>query len=243
VIYILLPAFNESIGIEILLQNISMQLSNQSYCLIVVNDGSTDNTLSILEKLQSKLNLKILNHEKNLGLGIAMQTGINYISDIINENDIVITMDADNTHPTDLFTQLIEKINNGFDIVIASRYAKGGKEIGLTRLRKILSNTASAMMSFFIPIKNVTDYTSGYRAYSGKIIKKSWKHYGKKLITKSGFTCMAEMLIKLFKINAKISEVGFPLRYDLKMGKSKIKIFRTIFDYFCLILRLKIEKY
>jgi len=243
VIYILLPAFNESSGIETVLHNISRQLSAQQYLLVVVNDGSTDDTFNILKKFQAKLNLKIINHEKNLGLGSAMKTGINYISSIINDDDVLITMDADNTHPVELFSELIKNTGrNGSDIVIASRYATGGCEVGLTNFRKILSSGASTLLKLFFPIQNVSDYTSGYRAYSGKILKKSNEFYGENLVSEPGFTCMAEILIKLSHIGATIAEEGLVLRYDLKRGKSKIKILRTILGYFRLILKLKFLK-
>ncbi|HAX62411.1 MAG TPA: glycosyltransferase [Elusimicrobia bacterium] len=238
-IYILLPAFNESSGIETILHDISHQLEGLQYLLVVVNDGSTDDTFNILKKFQANLNLKIINHEKNLGLGSAMKTGISYISSVINNDDILITMDADNTHPVDLIPKLTKEIQNGFDVVIASRYAIGGNEIGLTKFRKILSGGASTLLKLFFPIQNVTDYTSGYRAYLGKIIKKSNEFYADTLVSESGFTCMAEILIKLSHIGATITEKGLILRYDLKQGKSKIKILRTILGYFRLILKLK----
>ncbi|PKM92855.1 MAG: glycosyltransferase family 2 protein, partial [Elusimicrobia bacterium HGW-Elusimicrobia-4] len=166
-------------------------------------------------------------------------TGITYISSVINDDDILITMDADNTHPVELFPELIKNTGgNGSDIVIASRYAIGGCEVGLTNLRKILSGGASALLKLFFPIQNVNDYTSGYRAYSGKIIKKSNEFYAENLVSESGFTCMAEILIKLSHIGATITEVGLVLRYDLKKGKSKIKILKTVFEYFWLIVQM-----
>ncbi|MEW6556530.1 MAG: glycosyltransferase family 2 protein [Elusimicrobiota bacterium] len=242
-IYLLLPVFNEANGIEILFKSIGYQLSNLPHSVVLVNDGSTDETVNILinflKGLQQKLTLKIINHEKNLGLGAAMRTGINYVSTVIQENDILITMDADNTHPVGLITELVKKIQNGADVVVASRYTAGGNEIGLKKFRKILSGFASALLKLFFPVKNVTDYTSGYRAYSGKIIKKARTYYSDNFVTETGFTCMAEILIKLSKINASFDEVGLVLRYDLKKGKSKIKIIKTIFEYLFLILKLK----
>jgi len=240
VIYLLLPAFNEASGIETILHNISSQLSGFQYLLVVVNDGSTDDTFNILKKFQLKLNPKIINHEKNLGLGSAMKTGITYISSVIHSDDILITMDADNTHPVDLIPELVKNIQNGYDVVIASRYAEGGNEIGLKKVRKILSGLASALLKVFFHIQNVTDYTSGYRAYSGQIIKTAKKYYGDNFITETGFTCMAEMLIKLSKVKASFGEVGLVLRYDLKKGKSKMGVLKTIFEYFYLILKLKL---
>ncbi|MDD5688031.1 MAG: glycosyltransferase family 2 protein [Elusimicrobia bacterium] len=249
-IYLLLPVFNEANVISVVLQNISSRLPNQSYSLVVVNDGSTDDTLNILNNIQSKINLKILNHENNLGLGAAMKTGINYISSVIDKNDILITMDADNTHPADLIPQLSKKIQDGFDVVIASRYAAGGKEVGLKKIRKILSKGISMILKLLFPISagnkdngkgtNISDYTSGYRAYSGKILIRAKDFYGDNLIAESGFTCMVEILIKLSKINASVDEVGLVLRYDLKRGKSKIKIVKTIIRYFVLILKFKL---
>ncbi|MBN1384020.1 MAG: glycosyltransferase family 2 protein [Elusimicrobia bacterium] len=256
-IYLLLPVFNEEPGIERLIENISgyFTTADQPYSIIAVNDGSSDNTPAILKNLQSKSNLpphqqtsrcyggmQILNHKNNLGLGAAIRSGINHISSVIGENDILITMDADNTHPVDLIPYLVKNIQNGSDIVIASRYADKGKEIGLKKLRKILSRGAGLLLRLFFPIKNVRDYTSGYRAYSGKLIKLASGHYKDNLITENGFTCMTEILIKLSKLTTSINEVPLVLRYDLKEGKSKIKILKTIFLYFKIILRLKLEK-
>ena len=242
-IYILLPTFNESAVIEALIRNIHSQLLNQQHSIVVVNDGSTDNTLSLIEKLCSTvINLKIINHKMNLGLGKAMNTGFNYLSEIITDKDILITMDADNTHPVNIIPQLISGIKNDFDVIIASRYALGGNEIGLSWFRKILSFGASKILKLFFSINNVTDYTCGYRAYSGKIIKKAEEFYRYNFITETGFTCMAEILLKLDKIGAKIQETGLVLRYDLKRGKSKIKILRTIIDYMILIFKLKCKQ-
>lgn len=243
-IYILLPAFNEAPGIGRLLKNIAahFETTKQPYSVIVVNDGSTDDTSAILKNLQPKLNLRILNHANNSGLGAALRSGINYISSVVNENDILITMDADNTHTINLIPHLIKNVQTGSDIVIASRYKDNGKEIGLRKLRKILSRGAGTLLKLFFPIKNVSDYTSGYRAYSGKLIKRAAEHYGEKLITENGFACMAEILIKLSKLTTSINEVGLVLRYDLKEGKSKIKILKTIISYFKMIIRLKFKK-
>lgn len=241
-IYILLPAFNESQGIKQVLQNISSQLSNQRHSIIVVNDGSTDNTLGILSELQSKFNLKIISHETNQGLGSAMKTGFQYVLPVITSNDVLIVMDADNTHPVDLIPKLIKTVERGKDIVIASRYAPGGKEIGLSNFRKVMSKTASVLLSLVFNVKNVTDYTSGYRAYSGKILRRAEESYGDNLVTEPGFTCMTEILIKLSKIGAQVAEDPLMLRYDFKKGPSKIKVIATILDYLRLIFKLKFSK-
>jgi dolichol-phosphate mannosyltransferase len=148
-------------------------------------------------------------------------------------------MDADNTHSPALIPVMLENIKNGKDVVIASRYEEGGEEIGLSYSRRLFSAGASFLLKLFFAIPGVKDYTCGYRAYSGRVIKKAFDVYGGSFIEESGFTCMAEVIIKLNLLGCEISEVPLVLRYDLKKGRSKMKVLKTIRRYFILILSSK----
>jgi len=259
-IFILLPAYNEGKALKQLLGNIARVMVPCPYKIVLVNDGSTDETGEILRKLQvTGYGLQVITHEKNRGLGEALKSGLNYILPQLKNNDGVVTLDADNTHPPELIPLMVEKIKEGYELIIASRFCPGGKEIGLKFLRRLFSRGACWLLRLFFPyprvnpVRNgvplfrrkggisneVKDYTSGYRAYSGDLLKQATKLYGDKFVMEKGFTVMAEILIKLKKIRPKIAEIPLILRYDLKKGKSKIKIMRTIIQYFRLILKHK----
>jgi dolichol-phosphate mannosyltransferase len=236
-LYILLPAFNEERDIRPLLERICgamQQLNVPNYKVFVVNDGSTDGTVREVLAMQATMPVELLNHDMNKGLGQAMLTGLRHAAALINPDDVLVSMDADNTHEPLLISAMLGKICSA-DVVIASRYEKGGEEIGLSKIRSILSRGASGLLMAFFPIPGAKDYTCGYRAYSGEILKRADQFYGDHLVEERGFTCMAEILIKMRTVGARVAEVPLVLRYDLKSGISKMKVVRTILRYFVLI--------
>jgi len=238
-IYIVLPAYNEEISLERLLLRIksAMELRSFNYTVILVNDGSRDRTLEIAQRLCAALALQIVNHESNKGLGAALKSGLMKASSLSRDTDVIITMDADNTHTPDLIPSMLSMLGRGYDCVIASRYVSGGQEIGLSFHRTLLSRGASALLKTVFPIKGVKDYTCGYRAYSAAILKEALQCYGNMFVQEEGFTCMVEVLLKLRKLAAKFCEVPLILRYDYKAGASKMRVIRTIVRYFFLIVQ------
>lgn len=237
-VYLLLPAYNEERDLATLLSRVKDAfeiLHIPEYTVLVVNDGSTDRTAEIARQFQQEMPLELLDHGVNKGLGQAMLTGFRRAAALMREEDILVTMDADNTHDPALIGAMIGKIRAGADVVIASRYEPGGEEVGLSETRSFLSRGASGLLHIFFPLPHAQDYTCGYRAYRGSMMRSAWAVYGERLVEERGFTCMAEILIKLRAMGAQIAEVPLVLRYDLKTGSSKMKVVRTILRYFVLI--------
>lgn len=235
-----LPAYNEEDSIGDLLDEFKKVFEREKYdyCMIVVNDGSVDNTESILKKYQGILPLRIVNHPKNKGLGQAILTGLREsLKDSKSGDDVVINMDSDNTHSPDFIPLMLKEIEKGADIVIASRYQKGSREIGVPSLRKLYSRGAKLIFRIFFNLPNVRDYTCGYRAYRVSLIKKAFDAFGENLISRNGFACTDELLVNLATLTNSFSEIPFILRYDKKIGKSKLKLFTTIIETFKLIAK------
>ncbi len=234
--YILTCAYNEEKNVYEQINSLRCEFKDKNYKIIFVNDGSTDNTKEIVNSLKSD-DLILLNHNKNLGLGCAIKTGLQHICSFAEENDVVITMDADNTHDVKIIRLMIEKINCGYDIVIASRYANGAIQIGVSILRRMLSFFANKFFKIIFNIPNVKDYTSGYRAYSYIVIKKLYDKKEEKPIEEKNFVIQLELLVKMITFNPKIVEVPIFLRYDKKYGKSKLKIVKTALSYIKFIVK------
>ncbi len=241
-IYLLLPAYNEEKSIGGLIERVINLKKNSNLCfsILAVDDGSTDDTAKTLNYFKNDIPIEIISHKENKGLGEALKYGILYLLPKLNDNDIVVTMDADNTHDPSLIPIMVDKICKGYDVIIASRFKEGGKEIGVPDIRKFFSKSAKLIFTLLFPISNVRDYTSGYRAYKYTILKKSFDKYGSDLIEESGFVCMVELLLKLRKFGAIMNEVPLILRYDFKKGKSKMKVIRTILRYFYIISLFKL---
>ncbi|MCD6460897.1 glycosyltransferase family 2 protein [bacterium] len=243
-IYLMLPMYNEQEAIVALLDNIEQVRPSlkEPFSVVIVDDGSDDNSVPNIKKYMQKnplLPITLLRHTQNMGLGQAMRTGIYHLAKKINHNDIVFTMDADNTHNPQYMPDMIKKVDKENDIVIASRYCEGGEEKGLSMHRSFLSLGASGLLKICFRCKGVRDYTCGFRAYRGRVIKEAYDAWGEKLICENGFTCMAELLIKTHHFAKKVDEVPMILRYDLKCGASKMKVLRTIMRYMHLITNLK----
>jgi dolichol-phosphate mannosyltransferase len=238
-IYFLLCAYNEETNIINVINSIKQLFKN--YKIVVVNDGSTDNTRYILEQLMSD-DIIVLHHTKNLGLGFAIKTGLGYIIPKLTLQDVVITLDADNTHPVETVKQMIKKFEEGCDVVIASRYCSGGQQIGVVWYRKLLSFMARVVLKLLFPYPNVKDYTTGYRLYSARILLKAQDKYKEKFVTQKNFVVQLELLLKLFEFKPRICEVPLKLEYYKKCGKSKLKIIKNILSYLFFILKTKYSK-
>jgi dolichol-phosphate mannosyltransferase len=213
-------------------------LQGRSCQVLVVDDGSQDGTAAVVQSAAQSAPVTLVSHPRNLGLGAAIQTGLRAACERAVGGDVIVTMDADNTHPPQLILEMEKAVQHGSEVVIASRYAPGGEEIGLKLHRKLLSLGSSWLMSVFVPVQGVRDYTCGYRAYRAGLLKEAFDFYDGALVEETGFTCMAEILLKLSAMRpVAINEVPLVLRYDLKLTPSKMKIWRTIRRYISLIRR------
>jgi len=245
-IYFLLPAYNEESALPLVLETISgLVFPGENWHVVAVDDGSSDGTPEILKKWAGKIPMTVLTHSPNMGLGRAMRTGLAHLTDIIKPGDAVVALDADNTQDPKLSLKMREKqLAKDLDIVIASRYHRdeheSGREVGLAFHRKVLSRGAGIILDMAFHVKGAKDYSCGFRLYSGRILLRANEIYIDRLVEEPNFVCMAEILVKLYHIGAKIDEVSMVLRYDLKSGVSKMRVIRTIFRYFHLIWRYKV---
>jgi len=245
-LYIVLPVYNEQEGLPLLLKDIACACTDLPYRVVIVNDGSTDQTPQLLAELNNNdSKLEVITHPQNRGLSEALMSGFHWVisqrEEVVKrgEKDLVVTLDADNTHPADRIILLYERIQTGADLVIASRYVDGGGQIGLGLLRRFLSRMASWLMHLFFPIKGVRDYSCGYRAYRLDILQQGFRIYGKSLIESHSFAGMVELLLKLAPLCQGVSEIPLQLHYERKSGLSKMKILATIWGYLILIFSLK----
>lgn len=231
-----LPAYNESDNLTPLISEAHQVLEylGVPYSILVVNDGSSDGTLEVLTSLQQQYPLQIIDHPQNRGLGGAIISGFKGALALAQENPgetIVVCMDADNTHSPHYIPQMADKVwNGGEDIVIASRFREGSKEVGVPLFRRILSRGARALFQVFLRLPDVRDYTCGYRAYRASLLNAAFEKYGEKLITRQGFACTDEVLVKLSTLTRRVTEIPFVLRYDKKRNQSKLPLLRTIYE-------------
>lgn len=236
-VYFILPVYNEGKGVLFQIKTIEDFIIKRKldYKIIVVNDGSTDDTVHELAKIVNSSNVHLINHRLNQGPGMAFKSGFDYVRSRLDDEDIVITMDCDNTQHIRTIELMISKIEEGYEVVLGSIFIMGGMGIGIPFFRLLLSYSASMLYRIFFPIKGIKDYTAFYRAVKGSALKAAYERFGDNLIETAGFGCMTEMLIKFRQIPLFITEVPMIVRYDLKTSRSKLKIFKTIAEHLRII--------
>lgn len=236
-----LPMFNEEKDIESYLNKVRNEMSKHKlkYKVIIFDDGSTDNSVVIVKKLSKVMPIQLFHHKKNRGLGVTMNDLFKQIATLTSEYDIVVTMDSDNSHDPSYVKGAVSLLKSGgYDLVILSRYVKGAKTFGLSFRRRFLSRCLALLLKLFFPIKGVKDYATGYRVYTASILKLGLNKYGTSFVEATGFAGMAEVLLKLrCTKNLRVKEIPLVLRYDLKVGDSKLRLGETIFEYFKVIMR------
>ncbi len=242
-VHLLLPAYNEEMALPGLLERLAEFSSTLPKRLVVwvVDDGSTDRTLNVAEAGTTGLDTKVVVHTRNLGLGQAVNSGIQAIVEVAGPEDILVLMDADDTHDVGLIMPLVQVIDDGADISIASRFVRGGDDSTAPWYRRLLSRVAARIFRQAFPLGGIRDFTSGYRAYRTSLIEVATHYWGQRLIEEQGFACMVELLLKLRHWDPVILEVPMVLRYDRKQGESKLKIIRTVRQYMVLALRDRLQ--
>jgi len=243
-VIVTLPAYNEEAALPLLLERIreSMEEAGFEYRVIVVNDGSADGTAAAIDALKGSMPLERVDHETNRGLGEAVRTGLLHALEGASDRDIIVTMDSDNTHTPGLIAGMVRGIREGNDVVIASRFRPGARIMGVPFYRRVLSMGASLVFRAAFPTRNVRDFTSGYRAYRASVLKRAFDTYGEQFVAESGFSCMVDILLKLRKLDAIMTELPLVLRYDFKYGVSKMMVLRTIGDTLGLLLSRRLGR-
>src|SRR5688572_12467613 len=239
IIRVVLPAYNEQKGLPTLLERLDLAFEESSLLgdILIVNDGSTDDTVKVVRNYSGHLTVGLLDLQPNRGLAEALKNGLLTSVSECEAGDIIITMDADNTHTPGLILRMVRMIREGSDVVIASRYQPGSRVRGVSTMRRFLSYGASLLFRIVVRIPGVRDYTSGYRAYRAELIQSAFDLYRDELIHQTGFACMAELLLKLKTFDPIIHEVPVILRYDMKSGASKMKVGQTVGETLSMLFR------
>lgn len=223
-ISIVVPTYNESGNIELLLLAVSKTLEGYDYEIITVDDNSPDGTARIVQELAAKDDrIRLLVRSRKLGLGSAILDGFR-----MAEGNYFLMVDADLSHRPDDIKRLIDSRNLA-DIVIGSRYIKGGKIVGWQMKRKIISRVAICLVKLFfnLPVK---DPVSGFALYKKEAFV---RHEGK--LKPIGYKLLLEILVK----SPGLTVIEIPVTFiNRKSGESKLKIDEILkFIKLCLDLR------
>ena len=194
----------------------------------VVDDGSTDATAEVAEVWANKLPLAGDDARSESRPGSYLSDGVQWACDLARPNDVIVTLDSDNTHTPELILRMIRMVREGHDVVVASRFVKGSRVRGVPFNRRVLSRVAGILFEVVFPIPGIRDYTCGYRAdRAGLLQDVIEKDPG--FFEQDGFQVMVDILLRLRRDRDHIfGEVPLILRYDFKEGSSKMDVGGTI---------------
>jgi len=211
-----IPAYNEEKTIQQVIKGIPQIIPGISKIqVIVVDDGSTDQT----KKLAEEAGAKVISHIGNKGLGIAFATGL--AASLENSADVIVNIDADGQfNPAHIPLLLAPILEGKAEFVTCSRF-KDKRLIPKMPKIKIWGNRFMSWLVNFIVKGNYTDVSCGFRAYTRDVALK--------LNLFGTFTYTQETFVDLAKKNVKIAEVALPVRGVREFGKSKIA--SNVFTY------------
>lgn len=218
-IYVVIPAYNEA---QILKDVLCELLDyNPSYQLVVVDDGSSDDTAVVARSFP----VHVLVHTINLGQGAALATGIEYA---LSQNaGAIVTFDADGQmRPQDIPALLKEVTENGFDVALGSRFLTA-KPTGLTRAKKLVLMLATIFTRITTGLK-ITDTHNGIRAFKAEAIAQI-------KITQNRMAHASEILSEIAKNKLAYKEVPVTIRYtdySKAKGQSLSNAFNILFELF-----------
>ena len=211
---IIIPAKNEAGSLKVLLPELQTKFPTSE--IIVVNDGSTDSTAQIC----TELNVSHIDHPYSIGNGGAIKSGAR-----VAKGDVFIFMDGDGQHRVNDIPNLLNELQNGFDMVVGARGmdAHAGK-------RRLLGNKIYNLIASKIVGQNIEDLTSGFRAVRAAKFREFL------YLLPNGFSYPTTITMAFFRTGYTVTYV--PINTNKRLGSSHLKLLKDGPKFFVIILKI-----
>jgi dolichol-phosphate mannosyltransferase len=215
-ISLIIPTYNERDNIKPLVERLHRALSRHSYEIVFIDDNSADGTAELAASLSEKYPVKVTVRKNKRGLASAVVDGLSQVS-----GEVIAVMDADLQHPPEVITDLLNEIENGADIVVASRYVEGGGCQGWSLTRRLISKGAIFLAHLLLPAtRQVGDPMSGFFMFNKGVVQDAE-------LKPTGYKILLEILM-LGKFQ-NVAEVPYTF-ITRERGKSKLNARQQV-DY------------
>jgi len=213
-ISVIIPMYNEAENAALTLSRVKrvLEKSGKTYEIVPVNDGSTDQTLSILQDMEgTDPHVRVVSYPNNIGRGKALRAGFT-----VARGDLVVSMDADLSYHPEYILDVVRVFDReaDVDVVLASPYMKGGQTEGVPLVRLLVSRLGNIILSFSLPGKFKT-VTCLFRGYRRKVLESLE-------LESTGKEIHLEILSKVLALGFRVREVPATLR-GRKKGRSKFR--------------------
>jgi len=213
-VLISIPAYNEEKTIAGVIRDIKkvMDKTSYQYKIMIVNDGSKDNT----SKIAGEEGALVYDHPRNFGLAETFRTEIEKALQL--NFDVFVHTDADGQYLAEDIPRLIKEVENGYDLVLGNRFTGGIEDMPL--MKKLGNKAFSRVISHITRFK-VGDCQTGFRAFTREVAEK--------VPITSTFTYTQEQIIRAIKLKYKIKEI--PTRFLKRGAKTSSRLMKNPFDY------------
>lgn len=213
---VVLPTYNEAENLKILIPQIEEKFKGELLEIIIVDDNSQDGTKELINALNNKFNnIKLISRPKLMGIGSAIRDGYN-----LAQGEYILSSDADLSFKVDDMRRLYEKLNEGYDLVLAYRHGEGGgyeRKTVFVKIKYLFSKFGNFVVRNLSGL-NVRDFSANFR-----IIRRDAWH--KLKTVENTNSLLFEMIIKAKRKDLKITEI--PVTFsERRFGKSKLNIFK-----------------
>ena len=206
-----MPVYNEGVVIEKTIHGVETKVKIP-HELLIIYDINEDTTIEPVQKLQKKFpKVKLVKNIYGKGALNALKTGLKKA-----KGKAVCVMMADLTDDPVILNQMYREYDQGFDVVAASRYMKGGRQIGGPLIKRILTQTAGLSLHYLVGLPT-HDATNSFRLYSKKFLKSV------KIESDGGFELATELTVKAHFNGYKVTEVPTTWTYFSKESRFYLK--------------------
>ena len=220
-ITIVVPAFDEQDGIEGVVSRLSGLALAVPVEILVVDDGSTDGTVGVLERIVPRYpKLRVIRHDRNRGYGAALKTGFANA-----KNEVVVITDADGTYPENRIAELLARIDAGAEMAVGART---GPEVEVPLLRRPAKAILRLLASYLAGVR-IPDLNSGLRAIRRDLVKTY------RPILSDGFSFTTTITLSALTNGHRVDWVS--IDYKKRQGFSKIRPIRDTLGFTSLIIR------
>jgi UDP-glucose 4-epimerase len=233
------PMLNEAPNLPNLMREIAgvAEQIGADYDVTLINDGSTDDSNQVVERLAETFPVSSITHASHRGVGAAFNSGFEHLLDRLDDEDIVVTLEADCTSDLSILPDMVVRLAEGNDLVLASCYLAGGGVATTDPLRIFISHCANACARWIFNLREIQTLSSFFRIYRASALRALARVHGRPLLRSAGFECMLELLAMARAAELTVAEVPMVLDHSRRQGRSKMNIPRTTAGYLSLFTR------